>query len=110
MRKHGARTYLDADADPPLGASGRGGPGHRLGRAQAPHPGREPPHRHLPRLLPRAGRRLLAAAATDLQLPSLTTAAAGHVPFQQRRGGPAPPPAAGRRGLSGPPSQPPRRP
>ena len=38
-----AHTYLDTNTDPPLGGSGRG-PGHRLGRAQPPHPGREPPH------------------------------------------------------------------
>uniref|UniRef100_A0A0A9CSF3 Uncharacterized protein n=1 Tax=Arundo donax TaxID=35708 RepID=A0A0A9CSF3_ARUDO len=96
---------LDSHADPPLAASRA--PGHRLGRPQPPHPGREPPHGHLPRLRLTRGRRFLAT------LP-LTATAAAHVPFQQRRRGPAPPPAAGcagrRRRLKRPPAQAARRP
>uniref|UniRef100_A0A0A9DXQ4 Uncharacterized protein n=1 Tax=Arundo donax TaxID=35708 RepID=A0A0A9DXQ4_ARUDO len=96
---------LDSHADSPLAAPRA--TGHRLGRPQPPHPGRKPPHGHLPRLrLPRGGPRFVAT------LP--LTAAAAHVPFQQRRRGPAPPPTAGRGGrrrrLKRPPAQAARRP
>ena len=101
-------TYLDTHADSALAAA----PGHGFRRAQPPNPGREPPHRHLPRLglpRPRSVPRFVGGASP---LPPLTTPAAAHVPFQQRRRGPAPPPAAGRarRRLNRPPFQAPRRP
>ena len=64
-------------------------PGHGLRRAQPPDPSREPPHRHLPRLgLPRGVPRFVSGASPLPPLP----APAAHVPFQQRRRGPAPPP------------------
>jgi hypothetical protein len=107
-----ARTHLEPHVNPALpcaSSAAAAGSDHRLRGPQPPHPGREPPHRHIPRLLSRA----VAGPDTRRLIPALLRrpiAVVPRVPPQQRRRGPAPPPAARCGGLERSPADPPRRP